>query len=298
LKSQQREGVKLKTTIRSKDDQIEDMNIRHRQLNDQIVAKQNDIDKLTFQAKQQNFRISEMTNNIEFERTENAAKLKSHDILKKKLESQEEENSTMMDELMEKTNRIRVLQKENRELKKSSGVFPKDLEDKETKLLETEEKLRQLQRTSKRQVADLEHEVILLKAESRRNKAQIDHLSRHNQELSQQSHKLVDQVAEANEDELRHIVWRLTGESFRYPHLTLSIYNTIFMPGLQKELDETKKKYQDAMKTVKTMSDTLRRAMKSHDEITQKLHKLEEEIQRQKRRATRAESLVSNSTFE
>ena len=37
-----------------------------------------------------------MTNNIEFERTENAAKLKSHDILKKKLESQEEENSTMV----------------------------------------------------------------------------------------------------------------------------------------------------------------------------------------------------------
>ena len=44
------------------------------------------------------------------------------------------------------------------------------------------------------------------------------------------------------------------------------------------ELENLRKKYQDAMQTISTMGDALRRAMVSQDQITQKLRKIEDEV--------------------
>merc|ERR1719266_123344 len=57
-----------------------------------------------------NQRISELTDALEMERTENGKKVAAYNILKQKFDNQETEMANMMDDLIAKTNKIRELE--------------------------------------------------------------------------------------------------------------------------------------------------------------------------------------------
>ena len=61
-----------------------------------------------------NIRISELTDHLEMERTENGKKVAAYNILKKKFDNQEKEMERIMDDLITKTNKIRDLEKSQR----------------------------------------------------------------------------------------------------------------------------------------------------------------------------------------
>lgn len=281
MKAQQREKDGLMERIASAEEQIEHMEAQRGQVSDTVMAKQREIDRLILQTRQQNLRISELTNEIDYKKAQTASKLKAHDILTKKFQDQQQESSRMMDELMDKSDKIRILESENRTLKKTKGVFTKDLADEERKLAECEDNLKLLQMTSSIQIKKLQAEVKRLKSEEESNKKKLENLTRANKELSTWSVALepMDQIADANTSDVSQALERQLEDK-------------------ELELENMRKKYQDAMKTISTMGDALRRAMVSQDEITQKLLKIEDEMQRQRRRATWAESLLSTSTFE
>eukprot|EP00492_Amphilonche_elongata_P004923 TRINITY_DN543_c0_g1_i1.p2 TRINITY_DN543_c0_g1~~TRINITY_DN543_c0_g1_i1.p2 ORF type:complete len:104 (-),score=32.11 TRINITY_DN543_c0_g1_i1:593-904(-) len=58
-----------------------------------------------------NLRISDLTDSLEMERTENGKKVAAYNLLKKKFDNAEKEMERIMDDLIAKTNKIRDLEK-------------------------------------------------------------------------------------------------------------------------------------------------------------------------------------------
>merc|ERR1719242_768193 len=213
-----------------------------------------------------NQRISELTDALEMERTENGKKVAAYNILKQKFDNQETEMANMMDDLIAKTNKIRELEKIMRD---KGGAEPNEAVQRQSRLQnlriqELELEIERINRTTVSKTQELEETCKLFQRDLKQQKNLVAQLTKEKEQLLAQNGGTDSAVVQ----------------------------------HLQQQLAETKRKYEQSNETVIRLDEALRGALAKQDDFTSKITELKGEIGRLQRKTTRAESFISETTVE
>merc|ERR1719242_2503688 len=213
-----------------------------------------------------NQRISELTDALEMERTENGKKVAAYNILKQKFDNQETEMANMMDDLIAKTNKIRELEKLMRD---KGGAEPNEAMQRQSRLQnlriqELELEIERINRTTVSKTQELEETCKLFQRDLKQQKNLVVQLTKEKEQLLAQNGGTDNAVVQ----------------------------------HLQQSLAETKRKYEQSNETVIRLDEALRGALAKQDDFTSKITELKGEIGRLQRKTTRAESFISETTVE
>jgi chromosome segregation ATPase len=213
-----------------------------------------------------NQRISELTDALEMERTENGKKVAAYNILKQKFDNQETEMANMMDDLIAKTNKIRELEKIMRD---KGGAEPNEAMQRQSRLQnlriqELELEIERINRTTVSKTQELEETCKLFQRDLKQQKNLVVQLTKEKEQLLAQNGGTDNAVVQ----------------------------------HLQQQLAETKRKYEQSNETVIRLDEALRGALAKQDDFTSKITELKGEIGRLQRKTTRAESFISETTVE
>lgn len=213
-----------------------------------------------------NIRISDLTDNLEMERTENGKKVAKYNILKKKFDNQEKEMSRIMDDLIEKTNKIRELEKSQRNAgsSNSNDQAKRQARLQNLRIQELELEIERINRTNKSKIAELEETCRLFQRDSDAQKELVRSL-----ELEKSSLQAIKSGSGGDRESV-----------------------------LGMKLEETRRKYEQSNETVIRLDEALRAALAKQDDFTAKISKLKDEITRLQRSSKRAESFISENTLE
>jgi len=213
-----------------------------------------------------NMRISELSDQLDFERTENGKKVAAYNILRKKFDNAEREMSNMMEDLIQKTNKIRELEKQVRESATDDHGDQSKRQSRlqNLKIQELELEIEKLQRTHKTQLEDLQETLRMIRRDLTQKKALLEQLT--------QEKAALEQLASGSGGEM--------------------------IDHLQQQLGDTRKKYEQSNETVIRLDEALRAALAKQDDFTSKITELKGEIMRLQRKTERAESFISETTVE
>jgi len=225
---------------------------------------------LSEKVKMLNLRVSELTDQLEYEQTQNGKKISAYNILKKKFDNSEQEMTNMMDDLIQKTNRIRGLEKQLRAQGDGS---------------EAQETMRRQHRLQNLRVQELELEIERLNRSARNSRKGSSSI-------------LEDEVNQLKKDlkRQRDLVGQLQREKSGI--LSSSGNSSELTQRLKSSLAETKKKYEQSNETVIRLDEALRAALAKQDDFTNKITDLKGEVVRLQRKTNRAESFISETTIE
>merc|ERR1719461_162355 len=132
-----------------------------------------------------NIRISELTDALDLERTENGKKVAAYNILKKKFDNQEKEMSSMMDDLISKTNKIRELEKSSRNLgsAENGDQMKRQARLQNLRIQELELEIERINRTGKSKVQELEETCRLFQRDLNAQKDIVTQLTQEKNDL-------------------------------------------------------------------------------------------------------------------
>merc|ERR1719461_713592 len=215
-----------------------------------------------------NIRISELNDALDLERTENGKKVAAYNILKKKFDNQEKEMSSMMDDLISKTNKIRELEKSSRNLgsAENGDQMKRQARLQNLRIQELELEIERINRTGKSKVQELEETCRLFQRDSDTQKELVTQLTREKEQLLNNMN---------------------SGDG-----------GSALNDMLQQKLVDTQRKYEQSNETVIRLDEALRGALAKQDDFTSKITELKEEIMRLQRKTSRAESFISENTLE
>jgi len=230
--------------------------------------KQESDSHATEKIRSMNIRISELTDHLEMERTENGKKVAAYNILKKKFDNQEKEMERIMDDLITKTNKIRDLERSQRSAGTSDAgdQAKRQARLQNLRIQELELEIERVNRTNKSKVSELEETCRLFQRDLEAQKNVVTQLTREKEQLLNNMN---------------------SGDG-----------GSALNDMLQQKLVDTQRKYEQSNETVIRLDEALRGALAKQDDFTSKITELKEEIMRLQRKTSRAESFISENTLE